>query len=58
MDSEEIIDDYMSSALLSAVHIRDFRDFHEEEKPKILELARLNKIVAPHGKEITKKDQS
>lgn len=56
MDSDEIIDDYMSSALLSAVHIRDFRDFHEEEKPKILELARLNKIVAPHGKEITKKD--
>ena len=40
MDSDEIIDDYMSSALLSAVNIRDFRDFHEEEKPKILELAR------------------
>ena len=36
-------------------HAKDFSDLHEEEKPKILQLANLSTLVSPHGKEIVKK---
>jgi hypothetical protein len=54
--SDELVDDYMNSSKQAAMYMRDFRCFHEEEKPKILELSRLNRIVAPHGRKITEKD--
>lgn len=56
VDADELVDDYMNSSKQAAMYMRDFRCFHEEEKPKILELSRLNRIVAPHGRKITEKD--
>lgn len=53
-DSSEIFDDYMESMFKNVGHLVDFRDFREEEKPKILQLSNLSKIVSPHGKEIIK----
>lgn len=53
-DSSEIFDDYMSSMFKNVELFADFSDFHEEEKPKILQLSNLNKIVSPHGKEVVK----
>lgn len=53
-NSSEIFDDYMESMFKNTGNLVDFRDFHEEEKPKILQLSNLSKIVSPHGKEIVK----
>lgn len=53
-DSSELVDDFMEAILTGAVHMRDFYDFHEEEKTKILQLSNLNKIIIPHGKEIVR----
>lgn len=53
-DSSEIFDDYMNSMFQNVEKLAEFKDFHEEEKPKILQLSNLSKIVAPHGKEIVK----
>ena len=53
-DSSEIFDDYMEAIFSVVEHAKDFSDLHEEEKPKILQLANLSTIVSPHGKEIVK----
>lgn len=55
-DSDELFDDYMEALLTTVGLLPDFKDFHEEEKPKILQLSRLSEIVAPHGKAEQKKD--
>lgn len=49
-NSDELFDDYMEALFMATNLLPDFRDFHEEEKPKILELSRMSEIVAPHGK--------
>lgn len=53
-DSSEIFDDYMEAIFSVVEHAKDFSDLHEEEKPKILQLANLSTIISPHGKEIVK----
>lgn len=53
-NSSEVFDDYMESMFKNVEKLGEFRDFHEEEKPKILQLSNLSKIVSPHGKEIVK----
>ncbi|MBO5121312.1 MAG: hypothetical protein J6C28_06485 [Bacilli bacterium] len=53
-DSSEIFDDYMEAIFSIVGHAKDFSDLHEEEKPKILQLANLSTIVSSHGKEIVK----
>ena len=54
-DSSEIFDDFMEAIFTITQHVTDFSDLHEEEKPKILQLANLSTLVSPHGKEIVKK---
>ena len=54
----ELFDDYLEALLTATNLLPDFRDFHEEEKPKILQLSHLSEIVAPHGKAEEKKDKS
>ena len=54
VDSDELFEDYVETLAMVNSHLSDFRDFHEEEKPKILELSRMAEIVAPHGKKIEK----
>lgn len=55
-DSNELFEDYLEALVMATGLLPDFRDFHEEEKPKILQLSRLSEIVAPHGKVEEKKD--
>lgn len=55
-DPNELFEDYCEALAMANSHLSDFRDFHEDEKPKILELSRLTEIVAPHGKKIEKDD--
>ena len=57
-DPNELFDDYLEALLTATNLLPDFRDFHEEEKPKILQLSHLSEIVAPHGKAEEKKDKS
>ena len=51
---DELFEEYIDALTRVSSYLPDFRDFHEEEKPKILELSRLSEIVAPHGKKIEK----
>lgn len=53
-NENELFDDFMEAVLTVSQNVKDFSDFHEEEKPKILQLANLNTIISPHGKEIVK----
>ena len=53
-DSDEIFGDYVEALTSVCSYLPDFKDFYEEEKPKILQLSRLSEIVAPHGRKIGK----
>lgn len=49
-DEEEILSYYNFVQGNLARHIVDFGMFHMDERPKILQLAKLNEKFSPHGK--------
>lgn len=50
ISSEELADSFFDGTMNACRYNDDFITFHHDEKKKILQLARLSSVVAPHGK--------
>lgn len=51
-DLDELIEGLLQGTMNACRYNRDFVTFHNDEKPKILQLAKLSEVVAPHGKKV------
>ena len=51
-DKDEVMEGILTGVMDACRYSGDFITFHNDEKPKILELARLSGVVAPHGEKI------